>query len=543
MIQPITAITRSRPLLTALALALIALTALAAGAQAAPLAAPPLPLPAFAGPGDFCIDDTGINPINCTASDTRIGRLTPHMTEVCTAVGDTATVQFKAELVIGATTRYDLAMYVATNGGSALNGSSCVKDVLQPVDELNAPGDPTNLSGMGPFKNEDGDSCGEANQTVGAFYMLHLMTITCRDDNNDGAVDPISTCVSWDNSANTACTGVTATMPGPGTSSKCRCQPMDPGVRLYRGYDWGDLPDTYKTLTASDGARHSIQDTNNDNTPDTITTVPAVWLGSLVDYSPNAETDGQPNDTATGDDNNIQNGRRVDDEDGVTNPYPAWGVGENNASISVTVNSSNGTCSGCRLGFWIDWNNDGDFEDLGEAYVRSVGVGTQTLTFTTPWTEPLKEEQILSARFRLYDGLYSGTISSFGLVTNGEVEDYKLVIPANPTAVEVSDFTASGDKREVRLEWKVMNASEILGFNVYRAKKVDGAKTKVNAVLITGSLGTPWEYTDSTVLGARSYYYWLEAVDVYGNSTMVGGPVEVRAKKVKFELADEAPVQ
>ena len=70
---------------------------------------------------------------------------------------------FSANLVIGATTRYDLGMYIATDGGSALIGSSCYKDVLQPLADLNAAGNPMNPLGTGPFKNEDGDSCGEAN--------------------------------------------------------------------------------------------------------------------------------------------------------------------------------------------------------------------------------------------------------------------------------------------------------------------------------------------------------------------------------------------
>ena len=92
------------------------------------------PNPQYQGPGQFCLDDAGYpSGPNCTANDTRITAFTPSLTEVCTAVGDTATANFTANLIIGASTRYDLAMYIATNGGSAYIGDSCYKDVLQPV--------------------------------------------------------------------------------------------------------------------------------------------------------------------------------------------------------------------------------------------------------------------------------------------------------------------------------------------------------------------------------------------------------------------------
>ena len=48
--------------------------------------------------------------------------------------------------------------------------------------------------------------------------------------------------------------------------------------------DFGDAPDTYQTLLANDGARHTV--------------VPGVCLGRTVD----AETDGQPGPAANGDD-------------------------------------------------------------------------------------------------------------------------------------------------------------------------------------------------------------------------------------------------
>ena len=405
------------------------------------------------------------------------------------------------------------------------------KDVLQPVAELNAEGNPTNPDGTGPFKNEDDDSCGEANSGVGAFYMLHPITITCVDNlpapNGDGVVDPISTCLSWaNNQSQYNCTGVTATMPGPGTSSKCYCEYMapDPPVIIYRGYDWGDLPDTYKTLTASDGARHAIQDSDNNNTPNAQGGIPAVWLGPTVDYSPNAETDGQPNLAATGDDT-----ANTDDEDGIAPFGGEWDYGVDGGQISVNVNSSGGTCTGCRLGFWIDWNGDGDFGDPGESYEKPVVFGSQTVAFDIPVGA---RSNGVYARFRLYAGNYVGPIKSYGLAVNGEVEDYYFTVP---TAVQLGSFTATAEKKGIVLAWETTSEISNLGFNLYRAKKVDGERTRINADQIEsknpgGSEGAAYTYQDTSFTGNRTFYYWLEAVNINGLSDLYG-PIEARAAR------------
>ena len=72
-------------------------------------------------------------------------------------------------------------------------------------------------------------------------------------------------------------------------------------VRIEEPLDWGDAPDpAYPTLAANNGASH-------------ILTANGPVLGALVD----AEPDGQPNGTATGDDNS-----GLADEDGVAFATP-----------------------------------------------------------------------------------------------------------------------------------------------------------------------------------------------------------------------------
>ncbi len=94
-------------------------------------------------------------------------------------------------------------------------------------------------------------------------------------------------------------------------------------------YDFGDAPDTYRTLLKNDEARHVIAN--------------QLCLGKTVD----SETDGQPNPLATGDDL-----PRSDDEDGVT--FLSSLIPGRNTTIRVMASAAG------KLDAWIDFNGDGD---------------------------------------------------------------------------------------------------------------------------------------------------------------------------------------
>ena len=113
-------------------------------------------------------------------------------------------------------------------------------------------------------------------------------------------------------------------------------------IQLEQGMEYGDAPDSYRTLAVSNGARH-----------DDIG--PNVFMGVFRDL----EMNGQPNATASGDDINPLG--NPDDEDGVIFLAPLIpGLSD---SVSITVNMKGGFQEG-----WIDFNGDGDFNDAGETY-------------------------------------------------------------------------------------------------------------------------------------------------------------------------------
>lgn len=184
--------------------------------------------------------------------------------------------------------------------------------------------------------------------------------------------------------------------------------------------DFGDLPSSYNSTTLADnGARHTIS---------------SLYLGSTVDADPN----GQESSNATGDDTD-----GTDDDDGVT-PASSWSNGANGARVDVTVTGCSGTC---YLSAWVDWNNDGDFNDPDERVLldQSVTSGTQSLTFDVPDNTIGGSNKTFNTRFRLYPSSTSGLAQPTGLVSGGEVEDYQWTF--SPTAVDLSEFSATSGNR------------------------------------------------------------------------------------------------
>lgn len=104
-----------------------------------------------------------------------------------------------------------------------------------------------------------------------------------------------------------------------------------------------------------------------------------------------------------------------------------------------------------------------------------------------------------------------------------------------PTAVELQEFKGTGAKNSVILEWTTANEFDILGYNLYRSGRLDGTRKLVNDVLIQarnpGMLeGFSYMYTNEGLKAKKFYYFWLEEVDLDGN-TFLHGPIHVKAKK------------
>ncbi|MCG6118506.1 MAG: GEVED domain-containing protein [Aquimonas sp.] len=200
-----------------------------------------------------------------------------------------------------------------------------------------------------------------------------------------------------------------STEPGLCTPASANGQERDGEVEDYlaqvRRFDFGDLPDTgagqgpgnYATLLANDGPRHVIVD--------------GLFLGDRVD----AEGDGQPSLNADGDDL-----AGIDDEDGVTFLQP-YDLG---SPARVNVRATNLLAVPAQVCGFIDWNDDGDFDDASERASIPVPAGTTDGSLQLEFgLVPADAVASPYARFRLST---DPDCSPAGEASDGEVEDYRI---------------------------------------------------------------------------------------------------------------------
>lgn len=106
---------------------------------------------------------------------------------------------------------------------------------------------------------------------------------------------------------------------------------------------------------------------------------------------------------------------------------------------------------------WIDWNQDGDFFDAGEAIVAPGGVwypsfgGTKTVAFTIPSTATLGQ-----TRMRVYVKTFpSPTLGPCEVTNVGDIEDFNIYIQ-NTTPLDWSPFplVLLNDRELPVLKWE-----------------------------------------------------------------------------------------
>ncbi len=176
-------------------------------------------------------------------------------------------------------------------------------------------------------------------------------------------------------------------------------------VTLIEGLDFSDAPDSFGTLFASNGARHSVADYN------VLTNTAGLMLGSLIDI----EFDGFPGVPATGDDLN-----NADDEDAIGEPIVVFDGSIPEISVSVT----NNTLGVATLAGWIDYDQDGIFE-VGELATAAIPASSGTASYTLAFPLAAVVEGSSYARFRVFPGVVV-TPTPTGTATAGEVEDHTV---------------------------------------------------------------------------------------------------------------------
>ena len=261
------------------------------------------------------------------------------------------------------------------------------------------------------------------------------------------------------------------------TASRIVGGTVDIGAVESLGLDFGDAPDTgvgtatgnYQTLLSDNGPRHAL--------------VPGLFLGAAED----AETNGQPNTGATGDDTT----GAPDDEDGVA--LTSSLVQGQTLTLNVTASTPG------FLNAWIDANRDGDFADSGERFLTNVAVvaGVNPLNYPVPVGVFAGDTMM---RYRLSSESQASP-SPTDFLPDGEVEDYKVtVIPTRP--VISSPPAVTGELRP-QIAWAAL--AGVTQYDVW----ISNLSTNINPFHTAVVNGTT--YVPTVDLGIGRYRLWVRA--------------------------------
>ena len=254
-----------------------------------------------------------------------------------------------------------------------------------------------------------------------------------------------------------------------------------PGTDL----DYGDAPDSYRTLAASGGASHRPS---------------YLVLGRAFDTEP----DGVPTADAQGDDV-----AGLDDEEAVLHPADLILTAGQSRTLTLVVdnpdfgNAHSGTVTG-----WIDFNGDGQFqpgpESIGAQQITLAGgtVGQVQLAFTIPATAKIGATY---ARFRLYadDMNPNPTLSPTGYGQAGEVEDHRVEIKPGGAGRIVKGWKFDDQNANGKWDGPFETTGEpgLSGWTIWLDANHSGRREAGDPVAITDSGG----YFEFTGLAAGTY--------------------------------------
>jgi len=188
-----------------------------------------------------------------------------------------------------------------------------------------------------------------------------------------------------------------------------------------------------------------------------------------------------------------------------------YNVRVNNGVVNSGVPTELFGFTGDRCGVWVDWNQDGDFGDSGEA----VTLSTSNAPFFWTGSLSVPNNAVLGDTRMRVRIVYNETPSSCGLSAFGETEDYTLTV-TSPLPVEFSTFTASPKGRLAILEWKTLTETNNDYFSIERA--IDAKTFKpIGEVKGKGTTFIPqtYDFVDRQAKPGINYYR-LRQVDFDG---------------------------
>ena len=448
---------------------------------------------------------------NCTANDVGLASMKVlAVKKGCVSTSDSAIINMQVTFNAANPTRYDLGLYLATDGGNAITNATtgiggCFKEALFPVlPKDTVPDEAQQTSGIGSYLNRDGDSCGDVEKSLS--YVRKLVngdissgsiaaadiTIQCSDTVGTGGSGPpngymdIGWVASWDENERSVCGSVLDAKPG--TTAKCRSGYIDTagtGNPIPIG-----VPNLGLTKTCSP-----------------ITVAPGGFVDCTITYT---------NSSALGPADNIE----FRDA-----PFIAEGGGTIPGTYSLITPSTGYVDMSSGLPAWRP--NTTSPNPPGIANIKGGSEPSHTGTLTYRFT-------VASPPPTIPVGSYTSTVTAW--YNNGRYASPEnlsasaTVNLANPTLVQLGDFKATGNDSGITLAWKTHVELNNAGFSLWRAKAPAASpyrRIRPDFFPAEGSVfhGASYKYDDTGLTSGSTYFYKLEDIDTSGISTFHGPAV------------------
>ena len=248
-----------------------------------------------------------------------------------------------------------------------------------------------------------------------------------------------------------------------------------------QAFDMGDAPTPYAVAISDDGPRHGV--------------LSGFHLGAALD----GEADSFNSVGADGD---------GDDEDGITFTSQLFSGGLGTVEVVVATNGH----SPGRLQGFIDFNNDGDWDDLGEQIIanQKLTEGSHSVSFAIPSTA---NGGLTYARFRYG---YENGIGATGQALAGEVEDYAVNVLGSRPQASNDAFTVDQDSTGNLLD--VLSNDQLSSAGGISIANVSGTNLGAQVQILNN--GAALSYTPPAgVFGIDSFSYTISDGTPAGSST------------------------